>query len=503
MLVIILPPFPQNTRNRFRLGDSTSDGQCFELSGAGLLRLAPRRPVAGGDRLRLRRAGGHFRPAQTLGPMRLARTEGELRQCLETQQLLLRRDTGLRTILKHTNSIFFMLDRDSRVLHSEGKGLERIKRPAGGSVGMRFLEAHPTRTDLQQHFDKSLNGETVVAYVPFSGGTFQLLVSPLKAEDGEVKGLAGILLDVTERENARARVAESEAMLRSILDNAPYSMVVQRISDGKCLEANRAFLTAMGITQEDLAQFDAGVLTELSPDEALALRRRIVEQGGLHGQETVFRRPNGSTRQLLYSSVPITYAGEPSLLSMTMDITARQQALRAKAESEERLRAIFNNSPLGIFRSSFEGGTEEANPELVRMLGYADREELLGVGPRNLYADPAERDQIRQLLLESPSGVRREIMLRRKDGGLLPVIVSASLQFDATGRPAWIHGVLEDLSARKEQERALEFWTQRFEIVNMAAQHIFYDYHLPTGAMQWVGAVREVLGYDRQTWTGQ
>ncbi len=426
----------------------------------------------------------------------------ELDKCLLEQKKLLERDAGLRTILDHTNTVFFILDRDGRVMLSEGKGLGMIKRPPGGSVGMRFLDMHPDRTDLQEYFERSFRGQTVQANVPFSRGTFQLLTSPLTNAQGDVAGLAGILLDVTEIEQARVRMMESEAMFRTIFDNAPYSMVVQRVSDGACLEANRAFLTGMGITREGLAEFDIGSLTELAEEDARALRRRIAEQGGLHGQEAVARRPDGGTSHLLYSSVPLSYAGEPSLLSMTVDITEQKKASQALRESEERLSAIFNNAPLGIFLSTFGERIEEVNPELVRMLGYDSREELLGVEPRTLYAQMDMRDEVLSELLAAPGGVRRELLLRRKDGSTLPAVVSASLAFDAAGRPTRMHGVVEDLTKRKEHERELQFWTQRFEIVNTAAKHIFYDYDLLSSTMQWIGAVREVLGYERQELDG-
>ncbi|HWR03806.1 MAG TPA: PAS domain S-box protein [Humidesulfovibrio sp.] len=432
----------------------------------------------------------------------LAAKAEELEHCLGLQRTLLKRDAGLRTILGHTNTIFFILDRDKTVLLSEGQGLNLVKRPPGGSVGMKFTDAYPDRTDLREYFDQSMRGQTVQAYVPFSGGTFQLLVSPLPETEGGEGGLAGILLDVTELEQARVRIMESEAMFRSIFDNAPYSMVVQRVSDGVCLEANSAFLSGMGITREELGRFDASTLTVLSNEEARALRLRIVAQGGLHGQEAVARRSDGSTRQLLYSSVPITYAGESSLLSMTVDITAQKEASHALMESEERLSAIFNNAPLGIFLSTFGGHIEEVNPELLRMLGYDSRDELLGADPHSLYAEEGMRGKVLAELLASPNGVRRELLLRRKDGSTLPAVLSSSLAFDAEGRPASVHGMLEDLSRREEHERELRFWTQRFEIVNAAAQHIFYDYDLRAGSMEWIGAVRDVLGFERHELDG-
>ncbi|WP_051202458.1 PAS domain S-box protein [Desulfovibrio aminophilus] len=308
----------------------------------------------------------------------LAAKAAKLGKSIELQQDLIRRDTGLRTILDHTNTIFFILDREGTVLLSEGMGLNLIKRPTGGSLGKKFQDVHPNRADLQEYFKRTLGGETVQEYVPFSGGTFQLLTSLLPDHEGEAGGLAGILLDVTEIEQARRRAMESE----------------------------------------------------------------------------------------------------------------------------ERLSAIFNNAPLGIFLSTFGGQIEEVNPELVRMSGYESRDEFLRVDPRSLYAQTGTREEMLKELLSSPAGVRRELMLRRKDGSQLPVVVSISLGFDDEGRPARVHGVVEDLSQRKEHERELLFWTQRFEIVNAAAQHIFYDYDLLAGNMQWIGAVREVLGFERQELDG-
>lgn len=308
----------------------------------------------------------------------LAAKAAELGKSIELQQDLIRRDTGLRTILDHTNTIFFILDREGTVLLSEGMGLNLIKRPAGGSLGKKFQDVHPNRADLQEYFKRTLGGETVQAYVPFSDGTFQLLTSLLPDHEGEAGGLAGILLDVTEIEQARRRAMESE----------------------------------------------------------------------------------------------------------------------------ERLSAIFNNAPLGIFLSTFGGQIEEVNPELVRMSGYESRDEFLRVDPRALYDQTGMREEMLEELLSSPAGVRRELMLRRKDGSQLPVVVSISLGFDDEGRPARVHGVVEDLSQRREHERELLFWTQRFEIVNAAAQHIFYDYDLLAGNMQWIGAVREVLGFERQDLDG-
>lgn len=429
---------------------------------------------------------------------RLAEISNELQNCLEQQNYLAKRDAGLRTILNRTNSIFLILDRDGFVVSSEGMGLNHIKSLTRSCVGIKFLDLYPDRKDLQQLFDQGMQGQAVQTHVPFFGGTFQLLISPLTDFEGKPNGLAGILLDASELSQARKQIVESEAIFRSFFDNAPYAMVVQRISDGTCLEANRIFLENSGISRDDLSRFDITSILNIPSDEAHNMRHHIASKGGVRGQEASVRRRDGSTGFVLYSTLPVVYNGEPSLLSMTVDITEQKKASRALMESEEKLSAIFNNAPLGLFLSTFSGRTEEVNPELARMLGYESRQELLAASPHWLYADPQLRDQVLQQLLISPPGASRELMLRRKDKELVPVRVRASFQFNTEGKPIRVHGTVENLSEHKKHERDLQFWAQRFEIVTTAAQHIFYDYNLRTGTVQWAGALQEVLGFKQQ-----
>src|SRR6266853_1681914 len=60
-------------------------------------------------------------------------------------------------------------------------------------------------------------------------------------------------------------------------------------------------------------------------------------------------------------------------------------------ESEERFRTLFDDVPLGLYRSTTEGTLLEANPALIRMLGYPSRDALLAVNTRQMYAGPDDR----------------------------------------------------------------------------------------------------------------
>lgn len=173
-----------------------------------------------------------------------------------------------------------------------------------------------------------------------------------------------------------------------------------------------------------------------------------------------------------------------------------QQALR---DSEEKYRAIFHNSPIGMFRSSYAGRVLEVNSVLANMLGYGDTAALLegihglSVG---IYPRPEDRQILLDALRDSPKGVRLELQLKRKNGEIFPAIMTATLQFDEAGNPSYLDGAIEDISERRLHEQEVQRWMRRLDIVNTVAQHIFYDYDLVRDHIQWKGASREVLGLD-------
>ena len=100
-----------------------------------------------------------------------------------------------------------------------------------------------------------------------------------------------------------------------------------------------------------------------------------------------------------------------------------QQAL---SESEAHYRSLFENVPIGIYRSEPGGRILDANPALVKMFGYPDKESLLSrpargivrqsAGPRNFEGN-GRRPLERQAVRISNAPPRRERHLGRRAGG--------------------------------------------------------------------------------------
>jgi two-component system NtrC family sensor kinase len=132
------------------------------------------------------------------------------------------------------------------------------------------------------------------------------------------------------------------------------------------------------------------------------------------------------------------------------DITDRREA-------ERKYRELFDSIQEGLFFATPDGRFLDVNDAMVRMLGYASREELLraDVGP-HLYPAPDVRERFLQALAER--GVLRnyEETLRRKDGTLLHTLQNITAVRDPRGRIAQIRGLMLDVTEQKTFQSQLQ-----------------------------------------------
>ena len=141
----------------------------------------------------------------------------------------------------------------------------------------------------------------------------------------------------------------------------------------------------------------------------------------------------------------------------------RKRAEDALRESEERYRNIFENSPIGIYRTTPDGRILMANPALIRMLGFVSFEEL---AQRDLekqeYFPEYPRADFKRIIEDEGRIIGLESAWAKKDGSLLWVRENARAIRDDR---ATLHyeGTVEDITERKLVEEALKVYRDHLE----------------------------------------
>jgi len=150
---------------------------------------------------------------------------------------------------------------------------------------------------------------------------------------------------------------------------------------------------------------------------------------------------------------PRHYARLASAVHMALERAKQRKALH---EAERRFQSLFDDVPVGLFRVARDGGIVDANPALMEMLGYPDRESLAPVKVINFFAEPKERHALLNLLKRSGIVRSFEAHFYRRDGKIIWAEVNARALRGAANQVTHYEGSLEDITERKQAQRALQ-----------------------------------------------
>lgn len=128
---------------------------------------------------------------------------------------------------------------------------------------------------------------------------------------------------------------------------------------------------------------------------------------------------------------------------------------REAARVEERYRAIFENAPVGIFRTSVDGRFLMANQYVAELFGFGSPQELMAatrdIG-QQFYAHPEERAVLLATLEREGTVSNLETQMFRRDGSVLWTLSSLRTVRDARGALLYFEGHVQEITARKETE---------------------------------------------------
>ncbi len=147
----------------------------------------------------------------------------------------------------------------------------------------------------------------------------------------------------------------------------------------------------------------------------------------------------------------------------------RDRAQNGLRHSEARYRALAGNLSYGICRCDLDGRFLEVNEAMVKMLGYASKEELLGVNPASeLIQDPVKRAQLLGRPDEQGSVDPIEMEWKRKDGTALTVRLSGQEVMGERGELDAYEVISEDVTKQRHLEDHLRQQAARDPLTGLA-----------------------------------
>ena len=311
-----------------------------------------------------------------------------------------------------------------------------------------------------------------------------------------------VLRDVTERRRTEEALADSEGRLRAIIDNSP-SVIFVKDAQGRYLLANKACEGYSGEPPERMiGKSDSDYLPPEYAERFRADDLRVLHTGEVvrYEEEALL---HGQVVMALTVKFPLRDAsGQPyAVCGIATDITELKRAGNALRESEERLRAISDNLPLGAVYQVL------GDPEGRRRFLYisAGVERLLGVTPAEAMADANalyglvhEEDRPRVAALEEVAlrdltPFDCEFRSRTRSGGLVWVHARSAPRPLPTGQVVW-EGIISDVTEWRRAERESRASQERLDLVVNSVDIGLWYCDLPFDKLVWNAKVKEHFG---------
>ena len=251
-----------------------------------------------------------------------------------------------------------------------------------------------------------------------------------------------------------------------------------------CVQNRDDFVAALehGGIDLVLSDFTLPAFDGLSAVEIVRARRPnlpvILVSGTLGEERAVDSFKSGATDYVLKERLSRLV---PAVRRAMQEVKARAENRRTKEtlrETEQRLRIVFNESPLGIALVGADGHPFLTNPALQNMLGYTG-EELR----RMRFTDfthpddrAASQELFQQLILGARKSYEIEKRYLRKDGQVVLARVLVSVAYGAAGQAEFAIGMVEDITERRHLE-AQFIEAQKMEVVGQLASGVAHDFN--------------------------
>ena len=291
---------------------------------------------------------------------------------------------------------------------------------------------------------------------------WDVTVSPIVGENGEVARILSVSRDITEARFATEKVRVSEERFRSLV-TATAAIVWGMPGSGEFDTEQPGWSAFTGQLFESMKGL--GWLDAVHPDDrekSAALWHRSIASGTMYQTEHRLRRADGAFRHMSVRAVPISGPDNAvtEWVGVHTDIHDHKQAEVNRQESEEKVRLATESAELGFW--VWLPSTDEVvweNDRPYRIFGISPS--APPITARQFLANYVHRDHIAEFssavknTIETGARLHFQGRITRPDGEIRWVEFFGNLQPGAAGDPLRIIGTVADITPMKDREEEL------------------------------------------------
>jgi diguanylate cyclase (GGDEF)-like protein/PAS domain S-box-containing protein len=381
-------------------------------------------------------------------------------ETLWQKEQLAREQAHSQAVLEAMPDVMVRVRADGTITYFASKATDEARPAAGGELlGRNVYDLLPQELGAQvrERIADVLRDGKLVRFeydMPTESGTAYREARLVRVGDDEV---LAIIRDTSDTRQAEEALREREEYFRKLIENAHDPIVVVS-GDGTVKYASPALTRMLGYSSDQLVGVDALELIDPEDREKLvqAFAREVPPEGS-STSSVEFRalHKSGAWRVIEATARQLT-PGDPDseIVVNGRDITERKKAADVLRESEERMRTIFEEAPIGMAIVASDLRILSVNNALCAMLGYSE-EEIVALGthgfthPEDLRKDDSE---MTSLMAGDIPSYRVEKRYKTKSGDLMWGDLTATVIRDGEGKVLYGLSMIENITDRRHAE---------------------------------------------------
>ncbi|MDP2441399.1 PAS domain-containing protein [Rhodoferax sp.] len=283
----------------------------------------------------------------------------------------------------------------------------------------------------------------------------------VRDESGKPSEIIGYWMDITERKRIEHAAESHKERLRRGQLFANIGTWDWNIQTGELFWTER-IAPLFGYPVGELETSYDNFLAAIHPDDRQAVIDAVaacIERDRPYELEHRVVWPDGTVRWLLErGAVAYDADGKPlQMLGVVQDIDDRKRAEMALAERERQLREAQTLACIGNWSADLSSGTLTWSDEIYRIFGYAPGSFAPSVDAFRAAVHPDDLALVRESEKRAEQTGRHDVVHRivRPDGTVRHVHELAQMEADAAGRPVFLTGTVQDVTAQVEIEQAM------------------------------------------------
>ncbi|MDP2898425.1 MAG: PAS domain-containing protein [bacterium] len=370
-------------------------------------------------------------------------------------------------ILDSVPAMIFYKDRENRLVRVNKALADAFEVDKEDMEGKSCFDLHPNQADDYWEDDKAVMAterpkRNILEPLETPRETLWLRTDkiPYRDEKGNIVGVIGFSVDVTEARRAERALRDSEALYHSLVESLPLN-VFRKDLEGKFTFGNRLFCETLGRSLDEII---GGTDFDFFPGELAEKYRhddsRVIQTGELFEDVEQHEQPDGERIHVQVFKTPVHNSeGEVTgTQGMFWDVTERKRMEDALVEERYLLQTLMDKLPDCIYFKDTGSRFTRISRALTERFGLTDPSQALGKTDFDFFTEeharPAFEDE-QEVMKSGKALVAKEEKETWPDGRVTWVSTTKMPLRDKDARIIGTFGVSRDITDRKRAEEML------------------------------------------------